>query len=794
MIRHSVFNRLLAVAVLTGAAGMVQGQVLSAFQVNNRYDRPVGKEGSPEIMAAKASQPNAGSMVYFYWRNPGDAPREVVDLRWNGKDYAYWNGADGDYLAIWRAFRPKKVASGTVGEVALCLRSAFEQATDFELVFDDGSSETVKIAPQDGPARFGTIAFDSDLRHARCFVEESATEAPAVSGIVVDGKPAELSWWSDEPVNGLRVAELTFEQPLTRGERLTFLAMDRDGAVLAGASLRAFSDLATFGTYGFGDLRRYAENGLDSFNSFVAASKSALDQAEALRMRIVSGAFTPDPATAGHPAIYAYLLLDEPDCHDYGKWPERPLKRRLGGYAPEMLQRYETVVAGDPGKPALLTLDLTFTPYNYFVYAPLADISNPDIYTNTCGWSVKYIDHHLSMIKRAAAPRPFAYTYQSCWEEWSKLTDGWASKKEVLEKGFDHFRDTDKKPRGFGFNTNPDEIAIAMHYALQNGASALFAYTDATETGSGLLFHGSDVLPENWAAVGRNSRKFARIGSLLSPAHPVTLAKATGPVQAGTLLADRDHLLVVVVNENYDCGADAFTLTESDTTITLPLPPWLKGGSVLRVSENGFEPVAFQTGDGELRWNARVRNGEIYLVSSSEDAAQSVVAADAERERLAAEALTAEETARRERENRMRQLREQGDAIDGTPVQGYWVHAEEFPARADGSYNGLESWEEKGSAAMGAEWLIPVEADQTGREHTLLWQGRIYGTPAQVVLTAPDGGVVFERSVDLSASEGRLWSFTPGVAGQYKLRTVGSPAEPVEHGSRIMRQLFRLVK
>ncbi len=767
-----------------------QGGVRCAFQVNHHYDRPVGKEGNDDIMSAKSlmAKRKAGSMVYVYWLNSGAAPRQLADLRWNGAGFDHWNGADGDYQAIWRSCRPERIEPGTVGEIALCLRHTVEQPTAFELLFDDGSRETVVVQPQDAPAHFATIAFTSDLRTARCFIEEAATAT--VSQVVVDGKSADIAWWNGAAFHGLRVAELTFKEPLTSGERLTFLALDQNGKALTGASLRTFGNLSTFGTYGYGELRRYAENGLDSFNSFGVEGKKAMDKAAELRLRIVTATSTPNPITADHPALYAYMICDEPDCHDFGKWEERPMDRRIGGCAMEMLQRYGTVAAGAPLKPALLTLDLTFTPYNYFIYGPLADISNPDIYTNTCGWNVKYIDHHLNMVKRATAPRPFAYTYQSCWEEWSRHMDHWIGRNEVLEKGFDFYRDKERKTRGFGFNTNPDEIAIAMHYALQNGATALFAFTDATEC-SGLLFHGSDVLPENWAAVGRNSRKFGRIGSLLCPAHPMTLATATGLVQVSTLLADRDHLLVVAVNEAYTCDAEGFSLKESDTVITLPLPPWLAGHVVHRVDDKGFETVAARTGDGALQWNARVRNGEIYLVSRSEVAARQVMEAAETRERLAAEALKEEEAARNAWQLKLRQLREKGDAIDGFPLAGYLIRTEELPIRTDGDYNALESWEANGTQLMGAQWVIPVAANQTGQKHELLWAGRIFGAKAQVTLTAPDGSVVFDFQDDLSSSDSRVWSFTPKTAGDYTLRSVGAPTEPAEHGSRIARWLYR---
>lgn len=615
----------------------LQGQILTAFQVNNRYDLPMGHEGGSKILNAKTELLNAGSMVYFYWLNQGDKAHQLVNLQWNGKDYEYWQSAEGSYLAIWRVARPETVLPGTVGEFALCLRSAFEKPTSFELTFDDGSHENVLVQPKDAPARFSTIAFSADLKHARCFIE-GLPDGPSVKQITVDGKQAEVTWWCDEPVNDLRIAELTFKSQLTSGERLTFLAKDRNGVALTGASLRVFNHLATLGTFGNGELLRYVQNGLDSFNSFDKVPKSTLDAAHALHMRIVSSTSSPEPDSANHPALYAYVLCDEPDCVDYEKWPERPVNLRLGGCAPEMLQYYSNIVKLATEKPAMLTLDLTFTPFNYFVYAPLADISNPDIYTNTYGWNVKYISNHLKMVKRAAAPRPFSFTYQSCWEEWSNLFDHWVGKEEVLEKGFDFYRDTTRAPRGFGVNTNPDEIAIAMHYAILNGATALFAYIDATETGGGLLFHGTDVLPENWETVGKNARKIAQISSLLCPAHPMTLARGTGTVQIGTLLADRDNLLVVAVNENYQYGNN-FTISASQTTITLPLPPWLDGKSVLRVTPNGFEPVDFQTDGDELRWNALVQNGEIFLVSSTEAAAKSVMAAAAERERLIKEAM-----------------------------------------------------------------------------------------------------------------------------------------------------------
>lgn len=796
---QKTLGKLCLAVALACSTGVTLAETLSAFQVNNNFDRPVLKEGNNDIMEAKATFPNAGSMVYFYWHNNGDAPRQVVNLHWNGKDYKQWDSADGDYQAIWHSFRPEKIAPGNVGEIALCLRTAFAQPIDFELEFDDGSRETVKVQPQNAPAHFATIAFSSDLLHARCFLEEQ-DGGIKTSNITVAGKKAEVAWWSDEALNGLRIAELTFEQALTPGERLIFLAMDNNGTAITGASLRAFSNLATFGTYGLGELRRYAENGLDSFNSFSVVSKDVLDNAKALNMRVITGPSDPEPNTAGHPGLYGYLLTDEPDCKDYGIRTERPLNRCIGGNAPEMLKRYNSVESGDPLKPAFLTIDLTFVPYNYFVYAPLADISNPDIYPNTCGCDLKLIDHHLNMMKRASAPRPFTFTYQSCWEEYNQYLDHWVGRQELIEKGFESFRDKNAKRRGFGYNTNQDEIAIAMHYALMNGATGLFAYTDSSETGIGLLFHGSDVLPENWEAVGRNSRKMARIGSLLCPAHPVTLAKSTGPVLAGTLLADRDHLLVVAINENYKCGTEAFTINDSETTITLPLPPWMEGKKVHRVGKNGFEPIAFHNDGKQLSWNAHVRNGEIYMVSSSDAAAQRVIDGDSEHDRIVNEAFLAEQKFREEQLAKQRLIREQyntmrkqGDAFEGQPINGYYLQDDSYPAY-DGPYNAIESWEQSGIKTMGAEWSIPVDATQTGRVHELLWHGRIFGIQAQIVLTAPDGSVVFDKAIDLNAGGDFIWKFTPQVAGNYKLRTISTPKEAVEHGNRIGRQLFRVLK
>ncbi len=762
-------------------------KVINSFQLNNNFDRETGKEGSPEILSAKNITKNAGSMVYLFIENTDSKPVRTENITWEGKDLKAWSGKDNNYQAIWYTARPAEIAPGEIGEYAICLRSALQKSVEFELAFSNGRRVKNAIAPENPSFRSSTIAFSSELDNAWLYLEAENSTAPLPENISCQNRKLSVKWLSANWVNNIRVAEVTPDQPWKRGERVTFIISNKDKANF-GVSIRAFSNLSTFGTYGYGDLRRYAKNGLTGYNSFGKSDLKQLEQAASLNMNVTSGSYDIDAEAEGHPALYAYLLMDEPDAHDWGRAADRPANLRLGSLAMTMIDLYNKSVKKDSRTPTKLTIDLTFTPFNYFVYAPLADISNPDIYTNTCGWSVKYVDNHLSMLKRATGSRPFAFTYQSCWEQWSTLTNGWAGKDQLMEKGLDKFVDKKKKPRGFGYNTNADEIAISMTYGLGNGAVALFAYTDATEAGSGMLFHGSDILPENWAAVGQKSREFINIRQLLLPAHPMDWATASAKkIWIKTLLSGGDAALVAVVNENYSSNEKKFTISPTSSKFKFGSLPWLNPKSVYKVTVNGFVPVNSERIESDLVWSDEIRNAAIYLVVPSDEVFTRInAAAQAERQKNI-DGLNKEAELRKRNENVKADMLANGERIVGTSIGGYMMNLKEISPATGEQYNAFDAWQEKGTTALGAMWSFSVSQAELGQKITIGWEGKGYGDKALITITDPKGKMVKEVSKDISTLQYRIEDFIPQVTGEYSFKVIVKPTTPVEHLLRISR-------
>ncbi|MDD2480011.1 MAG: hypothetical protein PHS31_08980, partial [Victivallaceae bacterium] len=421
---------------------------------------------------------------------------------------------------------------------------------------------------------------------------------------------------SNNFVSGVMVAELSFNKALKQGTRYVFQVHSVDGKTITAVSLRAFAEQVIIGTYGTGDFKKYARSGIDGFNAFSTLNKKVLDRGVAFNCRSVSSDRKPKAELVNHPGIYGYLIQDEPDVIDYGL-KDRPMSKRTGGFAPKMLEYYMSVLKRVPYKPVFLTLDLTFTPYNYFFYGPLADITNPDIYTNDVGSSVKRIDNHLHMAKVATAPRPFTFTYQSCWIR-PLNTKEYVSLATLKKNGFERYV---KKgtTRGWGFNTNPDEITIAMLYGIGNGVSGLFNYIDASEGCLGVLIQGSTEAG-NWDTVAANSKMVRYIAPVLQYTHPITRAKASNKkIWVKTVLGGKDALLVVAVNEAYSCDKnDGFKITVQKTNFKLEDLPWLNANVIHEVTANGYNIINAKRSANTLSWNSTIKNGKIFLITSSQ--------------------------------------------------------------------------------------------------------------------------------------------------------------------------------
>jgi hypothetical protein len=598
---------ILGTALLLGARGPAPSvELKAAFQV--RHD--IGYPERPD------ATPNPGATVFLYVCNTGTGSVSAAGLSWNGRGIeAHMSGPA--WQAVWWRLLPARLEPGAEGELALGLRAALAEPTVMTAVFSDGSQLACRVAPQEPPFRIGMLTFEPGLKRAFLVVERTASGAPLPDRVLVDGVPQAVMWLSRDYVANVRAGILAPARPFVRGR--TYTVRVTGGRAVAGTAMRAFTGYTRFGTCGYAELARYADNGLNAYLNFRIMNRAALDQGVDLGVKCavtLDLEAAPPPETIGHPGLYAYLVTDEPDCRDYAADTNRPMDLRIGTLAQPVARAVERCRAGDPATPVMITLDLTFVPRNYSLYGPLPDIVNSDCYPLNIGQPLSVIRERTASVRRAAAPRPFSFTFQSSWEEQSKVKEGWIGADRLRREGWRAFVDRDKV-RGFGRAPVPAEVRVQMLYALGCGARALHAYTDATEAGPEGVCHSSADLPELWREVGVMVRTLRVVAPLIELAHPVDWARAETPkVWTRTLLCGDAGALVVAVNDDYTYNADGFAQKPArNVAFRFDDWPWLRGAAVFRCEDGNLVPVASKRQPGGLSWTEpELACGAVYAV------------------------------------------------------------------------------------------------------------------------------------------------------------------------------------
>ena len=579
-------------------------------------------EANDQIMAAKRAREarDLGSMVRIYIRNEGEAA-SLKSISWGGKQVDE-HAAGPDYQAIWWRLNPWQLEKGQEGEVAICLRRRLVEPTTFTIGLSNGAEILPVIEPGDPPLRIGSVGFATDLERVYLYVEKLSTNAPLPGQIYLDGHrlDSDVTWLSRDYVGGVIVAVLNPQSLLRRGEFHTFRVVT--GEHVGAATLRAFTGLARFGVYGVPErLAAYAGNGLDNYSHFKEMTKGMLDHGQRLGIKIVghlNGGSLPE-GTTGHPALYAWHGLDEPDAHDHSAGKDRPVALRLGTLARKVIGAAQRHAAADPATPTMLTLNNTFLPQNYFVYGQVADITNSDLYPIVQSRSVREVPERIDMLKRASAPRFLMYTYQCMWQELSN-PDG---PKQFM--GLDALREAQdvelydrQRHRGFGRAPAAGEVRRMMLYGVGCGARALLGFTDSVHRAPGwVLSHGAWVLPEVWEVMGRTSRSLRLVAPLVEISHPMLWARGGGEdLWVRTLVAGNDAALVIVVNEDY-ISAKTFTQTPAtNVKVTFRDLPWMKGHAIWKVSDGRFVTVLATRSTGALSWTVpKITDAEVYLVA-----------------------------------------------------------------------------------------------------------------------------------------------------------------------------------
>lgn len=576
------------------------------------------EEGNDGINKAKASNNMAGVTVYAYVRNTGAEPARLEGVAWNGTDAALLRETRE---SVWWRMNPPEAAPGAVAEVTLRLRNLFEAPGVLKLSLSNGVAVELPVSHEEPVFRIQSMAYTADRRTAYLYVERTREDAPLPEHVLLDGETAAgtVEWLSPGYAGDLRPCAVRLETPLRECAWHTWTVLGSGTRV--GATLRVISQPARFGTYGSSNVDRIAENGLDGYNCFGKLSGEWLDKAA---MKGVTGIMhvsngTPPEETRGHPNVYGYCIKDEPDCGDYSA--DAPMHQRIGENGPLMAEYAQRCAELDPDTPAILNLDLTFTPANWYTYGTVADITTADSYPVTVGHSITFLRDCVSTLKRASAPHVMGYVYQGSWEFFGAEGLGrYVGGGEIRSKGYGTFVNPERQ-RGFARPLTPAEVNMQMAYAVGAGARSLWSFIDATEGAGGLIIIGSSDLPGIWSAIGLMSRTFRNVAADINLSHPMKWATADKPrLWVNTLVCGERCALVAVVNEDFTCDKDGFIQRAAgDVVFTFPDFPWLKAGRVERLWHGSPLPVACTRsgGDDALQWRAlAIQDVALYRVTA----------------------------------------------------------------------------------------------------------------------------------------------------------------------------------
>jgi len=353
-------------------------------------------------------------------RNVGSAPVQVRPESLNGKSLAELRRADARSVIWWRAW-PAVVPSAHCTEVSIRLRRAPVGESHLGLSIDGEPLEVV--VPADPlPFRIATVAWPDARKRLFVVLEKTAGKRVRVVRVFVDGvdvtRAAEIP--APEFFNGVCPVLVTLESPFEIGSFHT-VAVEAAGGLRIGRSLRTLPEFLRLGMYGAGDLEQNLVLGINTAAHFRALNRAGLEKYRRFGQRAAFhiGNGVPAPDVRGHPAVYAYLLHDEPDCWDY-RAKDWPAAQRIGYHGQELVDQLQKCVQADPKTPVMSTLDLTFKPANYYVYAQLPDIVSPDCYALTVGQPLRFLRQVIQTCRRAAGPRRLDAVVQVDFEDRKK--------------------------------------------------------------------------------------------------------------------------------------------------------------------------------------------------------------------------------------------------------------------------------------------------------------------------------------------------------------------------------------
>jgi len=718
-------------------------------------------ESAKDLKSFVTADYRAAGHLYAYVRNDSGRPASPDGFWLNGRPLDDWRK---EHKVIWWRMLPDPLPPGAVGEVMVRLREPLAEPAKLRVSLGDSGTVEASIAPQPQPIRIETVGFTARTDQVFLVAEALDGKPHRLTKVLLDGRDVTKRSRLLDPgfTSGISPVVISLTEPPIEGSYHVYMVRG-DGSDAAACCVRTYDGWVPLGTYGWGQYEEYARNGCNGYNNFGRASKGELDSQATLLMRgvCIIGDSPPDDFMIGHPGLFAYCLMDEPDCQDYFRAEELPHALRIGYHAPELERRCRVCRARDPRKPTFLTIDLTYKPADFYIYGPLADITNVDCYTHAIGADLKMVREVVETARYGVGPHPLTFTFEGYFPD--------PDKPEELAK------------RRFPRPPFAEETRLSIYYALGAGARGLYDYIHCTEKAADHTSRGVNEYPDLWREIGRCYREIDTVAPLLALAHPTKLATCEDEkVWLRTLVCGADAVLVVCGNDDYTEEARSFRYRpKTDVAVHLRTIPWLKPRQAWRVTEAGLEPLGLKadTRGTEVRLK-RLDVAGMILVASDPSLGERLAKRHRELEAARSVALLREWRNRQDAEaafwHAVRRITgEFADrAVMGAPISAYGVQPPRYWNPAGETYWTFEFGQNDPGPApdSGAEWTIKVPAESAGKPQSIYAICGTWGQPGTFRLTSPDGRELLTQQVS-GGMEGQLvrLQVTFPAGGEYKL-------------------------
>jgi hypothetical protein len=515
---------------------------------------------------------------------------------------------------VWWRADPEPLAPGRIGEVTIRLRATpRSDAVHVDLKYPAGSLP-VRVAVGEGAPRFEGISFAPDLREVFVYVRHPKAAGGKPAKILFDGVDvtASAKMGADPKVN-LVALVIPLPAAMEAGSFHCLQATYPDGTT-ALAGIRAWYDEFAYGVWGGqpGDesdtavARAYVRNlhehnvnmqmpqvgsrALSAFYKSDAGQTFCREQG----VRFVIG----DLDKWGIRTPYAYFIHDEPDAGD-AHITGLPGGHEVGSLAEWAIERSQGWREQYPAVPQTLNVDLTYKPYNYYIYGQLPDILMADPYyqprLRTAYWNrpdrigvyktARFVNAISAVIRSAAAPKPthiILYANRYIEQKNRKKARGKAKENKPESAA-------PAENRTFRYPT-PEEKRIEVFYALAGGAKGIsYWWFTPGRPAYGLGGKGPEA-ERLWREVGLIGAEVRTAGPLILRSCPADVpTKAPAGAMVRCLLAGMDTIVVIVVNEQHVNDEQKTTITPiSDADVVVGLPSWLDGTDVFEVGAKGI--------------------------------------------------------------------------------------------------------------------------------------------------------------------------------------------------------------